>query len=83
VNPGDPLWLPEDTRDLLDYFQEQALVCPGCGLPRDETMDPEAEMHYRSRAMRCHACAARDREARRFTSSPHEEGGLYFAVERT
>ena len=82
VKSGEPLWLPDDTKELLDYFREQELLCPGCGLPRDETMDPEAEGLYRSRAMRCHACAAREREAKRFTSGPHESGGLLFGVER-
>jgi hypothetical protein len=76
------LWLTEDTQAVLDYLREKALTCPGCGLPRDETMDPEADMHYRSRALRCFACLAREREARRFTSSPHDEGGLYFTVDR-
>lgn len=78
VGPGEPLWLTQDAEDVLEYFREQALRCPGCGLPRDETMDPEAENHYRTRALRCHACAARDRTEKRFT----ERGGLFIGVER-
>lgn len=44
-------------------------------------MTPEAEAHWRVRVLRCHACAAREREAAKFTARPHEAGGLYFAVE--
>lgn len=45
-------------------------------------MDPEAEQHYRSRAYRCHACAARAREERRFNGAKGaDDAGLYFTVE--
>lgn len=80
---GEPLWLHEDAEAVFEYLREKALTCPGCGLPRDETMSPDAERHYRSRAMRCHACAAREREHKRFTEGPHADaGGLFFTVER-
>jgi hypothetical protein len=82
VADGEPLWLPEDAQAVLDYFREESLTCPGCGLPRDETMTPEAEDHYRSRAMRCHACAARERATSKFDDRPHESAGLYFTVEK-
>lgn len=82
VAPGEPQWLAEDTEAALGYLREQAMLCPGCGQPRDESMTPEAERAYRSRAMRCHACAAREREQQRFSKQAHEEGGLYFTVER-
>jgi hypothetical protein len=82
VAEGEALWLAEDAQAVLDYLREKALACPGCGLPRDETMDPEAVDHYRSRTLRCHACAAREREAERFTSGPHIRGGLLFTAER-
>ena len=82
MGPGEPAWLPEDTQLILEYLREKALTCSGCGLPRDETMSPEAQDHYASRALRCHACAAREREARRFAAGPHDSGGLFFTVER-
>jgi hypothetical protein len=68
---------------ILDYLRERKLVCPGCGLPRDETMDPEAEGHFISRFVICHACAARDRKQKQITSAgPYSEAGAYFSVER-
>ena len=82
VRDGESSWLREDTEAVLEYLREKALICSGCGLPRDETMRPDAEDHFSSRALRCHACAARDREAKRFTSQKHDAGGLYFTVER-
>lgn len=45
-------------------------------------MTPDAQFHYRSRALRCHACAAREREAKRFASGPHDSAGLLFTTER-
>jgi hypothetical protein len=82
VEPGDPLWLAEDTEAVLEYLREKALTCPGCGLPRDETMSREAEEHYRSRAFRCHACAARERETAKFVAAKGKPEGLYFTIER-
>lgn len=82
VQPAEPLYLADDAEAVLDLLRERALLCPGCGLPRDETMDREAEQRYRSRAVQCHACAARDRAMKKFTSGPHDSGGLYWLTER-
>lgn len=67
---------------MLDYLREEKLICPGCGLPRDETMDPEAQMHYRARSLRCFACEQRDVKAKQVAKSPDGAPGLYVAVER-
>jgi len=80
VRDGEPEWLREDTEAVLEHFREKARLCPGCGLPRDETMSPDSEGRYRSRPFRCHACAARARESAKFTD-PKTSGGLYFTVE--
>lgn len=67
---------------VLDYLEEKALRCSGCGLPRDETMSPEAEGRYTVRVLRCHACAVREKAASKFGGArPHEAGGLFFSVE--
>ena len=42
-------------------------------------MDREAEGHYLSRALRCHACAAKERQAKKFENA--ESRSLYFTVE--
>lgn len=82
VKPGEREWLQEDAEAVFAWIREQHLRCPGCGLPRDETMQHEGEVQYRSRAFQCQACAARDRESKRFTGGPHDDTGLYFTVER-
>lgn len=80
--PEEPYWLKEDTQAVLDYLREEKLRCPGCGLPRDETMDPEAQRQYRARALRCFACEQRDAKARQFTKTAEGSAGLYVVVER-
>lgn len=80
MEPGEPEWLQEDAQAVLDLMLEEQMLCPGCGLPRDETMDKEADGRYRARAQRCHACAARENKARQYT--PRESGGLFIGVER-
>jgi hypothetical protein len=81
VGEGEPLWTRDDAQAVLEYLREKALLCPGCGLPRDETMDPEAEGHFTSRALRCHACAARERAAKKFAMQ-NDGGSLYYTVEK-
>lgn len=78
--PGEPLYLPEDLEAVLEWQQEQDLLCPGCGQPRDETMDPELQNAYRARALRCHACAAKARKAASFGDKGLE--AMFFSVER-
>lgn len=66
---------------VLVYERERKLACPGCGLPRDKTMSKEAQDHFISRPLRCHACAARERAAKRFTAGPHDPAGLFHTIE--
>lgn len=70
--PGEQLFTPQDTADVLEYMREKALECPGCGHPRDESMAKENQHAYDAEPVRCFACAARDRRADRF----HKDGGL-------
>jgi uncharacterized cysteine cluster protein YcgN (CxxCxxCC family) len=78
----EPLWLAEDLEAVLIQQREQASLCSGCGLPIDETMDPENEGTYIARAFACHACAAKDKQEKKFTSGNHDADGLRFIVER-
>lgn len=61
-NPTEPQWLDEDIQAVLEWQREQRLICDGCGLPRDETWDPDMENGYTAKAWTCHACAARERK---------------------
>jgi hypothetical protein len=82
VRAGEPLWLQSDTEAVLEYLHDKSLMCSGCGLPREDTMTPDAERLFVSRALRCHACAARDRAARKFSDQKGDTSGLFFTLER-
>lgn len=59
------MWTAEDREWALAWQAEQDLVCPGCGLPRDETMVNEEDApFYEVVSLACHACKARDLAAR-------------------
>lgn len=63
----DPVWTLDDTRAHLDWQAEQDLLCPGCHLPRDETMRDDTDPHapkYIAEAVVCNACAERGASAR-------------------
>jgi hypothetical protein len=62
-------------------MEAEALKCPGCGLSRNDTMRKEAQGTYKSRALRCHACAERDRAQEEFTRQEHVSHGLMFSIE--
>jgi predicted RNA-binding Zn-ribbon protein involved in translation (DUF1610 family) len=81
VASGEQLWQPEDTLAVLAYLREEDLECPGCGLPREETMDRESDGRYRGHPIRCHACAARERTRDRFSARPSDGAGLFVAIE--
>lgn len=61
---------------------EQALLCPGCGLPRDETMLKERQLSYAAHPQRCHACRARARAAEKFNKEGSTLAGLFFRIEQ-
>lgn len=76
--PDEGWFLPEDTDAVLEWQREKDLACPGCGHPRDETMQKNHHDHYTASALRCHACAAKDRKREQFTKQAHDDAGLYF-----
>lgn len=58
-------------------------MCGGCGLPRHETMDPALETAWAAEVWRCHACAARDRTAKRMGQDEHADtAGMMISVNR-
>lgn len=63
VEPGEPQWLPEDTRAALVWQEYEKSLCSGCKRPRDETFALEMDDHYDVVPVVCHACAARDSKA--------------------
>ncbi|MGH9003942.1 MAG: hypothetical protein ACRDYV_12515 [Acidimicrobiia bacterium] len=65
--PGEPVWTDEDRGYALAWAEEQADRCPGCAQPFAEAMAKANQFGYRAQIVRCHACAAKDREAASFT----------------
>jgi hypothetical protein len=63
VLAGQPLWLQEDTDLAVALTEIEAERCE-CGHSRTESMDPAHEFDWQAEAVRCHACAARERAAR-------------------
>lgn len=77
--PGvDPLFTDEDAIEILEYLEDEHLVCPGCGQPRMESFAPENEWLYTAIPMACHACAAK----RRAEKNLDVLDGVYTFVEK-
>lgn len=74
----EPLFLEADTRAVMEWQDAKEWACPGCGTDRRESMDKHHHDHYTAAAIRCHACAARDRKQRQFTKQEHDDAGLFF-----
>ena len=78
----DPEWLDEDVEAAIEWVEWKADLC-GCGHPRSETFTEDAERQYEAKALKCHACAERDRLARKWRDDENANpAGLYFAVSR-
>lgn len=69
-----------DVEIAVAWQIEQQLICSGCGLPRDRTFDPDRQFGFTAVPKRCHACKAVADAQKKFTSGPHDPGGLTFAV---
>lgn len=82
VNPGEPLWLPEDRAAVLKWQAEQDALCPGCRHPRRESFDKANR--YNVETHNCQACRElglaswRAQKARGKTSPPLV--GVYYTA---
>lgn len=82
VAPGEPLWTQEDTDLALALTEIESVRCSGCGNDLTETLDDADEFAWQAEAVRCHACAARDRAARK--AEDMDTSGLrWLATRRT
>lgn len=61
VTTRDPLFTEQDTDEALALEEFEQENCPGCGLPKVETFDPDNEWAYEGDTLACHACSARRR----------------------
>lgn len=81
VRPGEPAWTQQDTDLAIAITEIEAERCDGCGHPVGESMDPDTEFGWKADALRCHACAARDRKARGMGES-FDDSGIRWLVTR-
>ncbi len=79
--PGRPLWTANDTALAVALTALEAVTCD-CGHDRRESMDAANEYRYVADAVRCHACAARDRAAEAYAKQDGSTAGLMFTVKR-
>lgn len=56
VTESEPLFLPEDADELYALLAEEDAACPSCGLPLDETTDPDHPWVYDVNVLTCIAC---------------------------
>lgn len=60
--PGvDPLFTDADATEIIEYLEDEALLCPGCHQPLIETTAIENTWAYKGETMQCHSCAAKER----------------------
>jgi hypothetical protein len=87
ADPTEPQWLPEDSEAALAWEIERALICQ-CGHFADEVWDAAgADLEFEAVPHRCHACAEKERAARKFTETDGggaagDTAGLKWATER-
>ncbi len=76
-------WTDDDREYALAWQELQDETCPGCGQPRAESFHPDSDGAYEVRALRCHACSAKDDRSKDIVNNEDADtGGLYLTVKR-
>lgn len=81
VADGQPLWTADDTALAVALTAIEAVTC-SCGHDRRESMEAENEYAYVAKAVRCHACATRDRASEAYAKQGGSTAGLAFTVSK-
>lgn len=79
VRPGEPEWLGSDTALAEALTMLEQYQCGGCGNDRRESMNPDNQFAYQVEAVRCHACAARDRHVEKLPKETSHAGLSFVA----
>lgn len=84
VQPGEPLWLPEDRYWALALAEVEADACPECGQPWGEATDAANEFAYKATLIRCHACSTSSRAVRAYQHKSGEGStdGLHVHIDK-
>jgi hypothetical protein len=78
VGPGEPAWTEQDRQWAIALLAEEKATHT-CGHLIEESFAKENDGRYVGEAIRCHACAAAQRESQEF--SEHAEG-IYVTARR-
>lgn len=76
------MWTAQDTAYAVALTRLDQRTCTGCGQDRAESTDAATEFSWHAEAVRCHACAARQRAADQYDAAGGSSAGLLFAVAR-
>lgn len=81
------MWLDEDISVALEWDEYRSSLCSGCGQPKTDGMNPDAEDTYEAVPLQCFPCAAREAEGRRASEAVGNDklgrgalDGIYYAV---
>lgn len=86
VEPGEPLWLDDDTEDVLAFLEYERDLCSGCGQPLTDTLREDAV--FDAKSVICAGCFAKDHKASqvqadtKHVGAVNEFGRRYYVVER-
>ena len=81
VQPGEPLWLPEDRAWALALMEVEADSCPECRQPWHEATDIKNEFAYRAEVIRCHACTTSAKTVKAKQDKGESVEGLHVRLE--
>ncbi|WNI16906.1 hypothetical protein [Actinacidiphila sp. ITFR-21] len=82
VQPGEPLWLPDDRAWALALAQVEADRCPDCGTEWGDATAPENEFEFDAEVIRCHACKASATRVKAFQDGGGNPAGLHVHIKR-
>lgn len=70
--PSNGEWSIVDRTLALAHTLAADMVCPGCGQPKHEAYNPDAEGYYTVQEATCQGCAAAARDADGHKEHEHE-----------
>ena len=83
VAEGESAWTDEDRALALAWQEYRDDVCSGCGHQLSITTKSENQFAYGGEIVRCHACAAQERTARKFADEGGDQAGILVRMTRT
>jgi hypothetical protein len=66
---------------MVAYAMMPDLVCPGCGQPKHEALNPDSDAWYETRHETCHGCKAIDLDQKNTKDSDHTLADKTFVID--